>query len=570
MKKIMQVEEQLKKLAPPHSAGISTQQLADQLALDRSTVSRYLNQLVAEKKALKRPGKPIRYCYQPTESNLLTYFPHLIDFASVEPQVKKGLAALMYPPHGLPILITGETGVGKSFLAKSLFEAWQKLHPESNKAFVAFNCAEYAHNPELLMGQLFGIRRGAFTGATDDRTGLVERADQGVLFLDEIHRLPPSGQEMLFQLLDRGTYRRLGETENDRKAHVRLIAATTEKSDEAILPTLYRRFTVKLELPPLRTRSYISRQQYVDYFLTQEQQKLPYSVKLTDQGREVLIKYECPGNIGQLQSDIRLACANAFLRAQQQGQQLIVITEQDLPQSVHLPLPSSGLHRQRLLAIVCLAGEGAAPSIAHWLRNYLHSKDSDVLIRAVQLDPKTRQSADLERLKKKYDLIAIVGTVPPAHSDEVPYLSVFELYQPEGFQRLEQLLSATRPVHPRRSSTQIAQLVQKGLSETVSHFNPQRFVLCLQTAMEPLRQHFQWDEERELGIWMHLGIYTDRLLAEQLTPSSKRSTPPEGEPPLSTPIHLWQQVLKRLEEQFKVIYPPSAVQELTRLSQTQP
>lgn len=568
MKKITQVEEQLKKLAPPHSAGISTQQLANHLALDRSTVSRYLNQLVAEKKAFKRPGKPIRYCYQPTESNLLTYFPQYIDFASVEPQIKKGLAALMYPPHGLPILITGETGVGKSFLAKSLFEAWQKLHSESDKSFVSFNCAEYAHNPELLMGQLFGIRRGAFTGATDDRTGLVERADQGVLFLDEIHRLPPSGQEMLFQLLDRGTYRRLGETENDRKAHVRLIAATTEKSDEAILPTLYRRFTVKLELPPLRTRSYTSRQQYVEYFLAQEQEKLPYPVKLTEKGREVLIKYECPGNIGQLQSDIRLACANAFLRAQQEGQSLILISENDLPQSVHFPLPSTNSHRQRLIVTVCLTGEGAAPSIAHWLRNYLHSKDSDVLIRAVQLDPHTRQSADLERLKKKYDLIAIVGTVPPAQSDETPYLSVFELYQPEGFQRLEQLLSATRPSQPHRSSTQIAQLVQKGLSETVFHFNPQRFAACLQQAMEPLRQHFHWDEERELGIWMHLGIYTDRLLAEQLTKPSQELPTQTEKISLSTPVHLWQQVLKRLEEQFKVHYPPAAVQELIRLSQT--
>lgn len=73
-----------------------------------------------------------------------------------------------------------------------------------NAPFVTFNCADYANNPQLLMSQLFGVKKGAYTGADKDRMGLVEKADGGILFLDEVHRLPPEGQEMLFYLIDKG------------------------------------------------------------------------------------------------------------------------------------------------------------------------------------------------------------------------------------------------------------------------------------------------------------------------------------------------------------------------------
>ena len=80
------------------------------------------------------------------------------------------------------------------------------IQPEAK--FGVFNCAEYAENPQLLMSQLFGYKKGAFTGALTDKPGLVELADEGILFLDEIHR-PADGQEMLFLLMDKWIYRRL-------------------------------------------------------------------------------------------------------------------------------------------------------------------------------------------------------------------------------------------------------------------------------------------------------------------------------------------------------------------------
>ena len=91
--------------------------------------------------------------------------------------------------------------------------------------FTTFNCADYAHNPQLLMSHLFGYAKGAFTGATEDHDGLIQEADGGMLFLDEVHRLPPEGQEMIFYFMDHGTYNRLGETAKARHADVRLVCA---------------------------------------------------------------------------------------------------------------------------------------------------------------------------------------------------------------------------------------------------------------------------------------------------------------------------------------------------------
>src|SRR5438270_12381274 len=99
--------------------------------------------------------------------------------------------------------------------------------------FIASNCADYANNPQLLMAHLFGSMRGAYTGADRDRTGLVEQAHRGILFLDEVHRLPPEGQEMLFYLMDRERFRRLGDV-HERHSSLLLLAATTEDPASAL------------------------------------------------------------------------------------------------------------------------------------------------------------------------------------------------------------------------------------------------------------------------------------------------------------------------------------------------
>ncbi|MFU1862320.1 sigma 54-interacting transcriptional regulator, partial [Enterococcus faecium] len=111
------------------------------------------------------------------------------------------------------VLITGESGTGKSFLASLYYQfCLSKELLDDSAPFVTVNCAQYANNPELLTSQLFGHLKGAFTGADSDKIGAFQSAEGGVLFLDEVHRLSPEGQEKLFTFLDQGIIYRMGET----------------------------------------------------------------------------------------------------------------------------------------------------------------------------------------------------------------------------------------------------------------------------------------------------------------------------------------------------------------------
>ena len=114
--------------------------------------------------------------------------------------------------------------------------------------YFEFNCADYADNPQLLLAQLFGYSRGAFTGAADNKKGVVELCNGGILFLDEVHRLLPEGQEILFYLMDKGRFRRLGEVDTQRESHVMVIAATTENPQSSLLLTFRRRIPMVIEL----------------------------------------------------------------------------------------------------------------------------------------------------------------------------------------------------------------------------------------------------------------------------------------------------------------------------------
>ncbi|MCJ0576921.1 sigma 54-interacting transcriptional regulator, partial [Enterococcus cecorum] len=134
---------------------------------------------------------------------------------SLKDSINKAKAALFYPGNGLPILITGKTGVGKTYFVEKMYEyALKKEVISENAPFITFNCADYADNQQLLLSQLFGYKKGSFTGAESDKDGIVQAADNGFLFLDEVHRLSSKGQEMLFYLMDKGEYKRLGETNN--------------------------------------------------------------------------------------------------------------------------------------------------------------------------------------------------------------------------------------------------------------------------------------------------------------------------------------------------------------------
>src|SRR6266699_1629788 len=204
-------------------------------------------------KVTQEPGKPPAIAASVQVGAVVTSFDTLIGSdEGLKVAVQQAKAAMLYPPRGLHTLLCGPSGVGKTTFARLMhaFALELKALP-AGAPFISFNCADYANNPQLLMAHLFGSMRGAYTGADRDREGLVEQAHRGILFLDEVHRLPPEGQEMLFYLMDREHFRRLGDVK-ERQSSLLLLAATTENPDTALLPTFHRRIPMTITLPGLQ------------------------------------------------------------------------------------------------------------------------------------------------------------------------------------------------------------------------------------------------------------------------------------------------------------------------------
>lgn len=213
--------------------------LAEVFQVKRNTVSHYLNQLTKEGKLVKINSRPVYYFHkeafehqfyllsgnvyssteeimkeQPLFGREKDFFSLMIGHdKSLNRVVEQIKTALNYPDNGLPVLITGESGTGKSYLVQLIYQ-YCLAHDliNENAPLVTLNCAQYANNPELLTSNLFGHAKGAFTGADSDKTGAFESANGGILFLDEVHRLNSEGQEKLFTYLDQGVIYRMGDT----------------------------------------------------------------------------------------------------------------------------------------------------------------------------------------------------------------------------------------------------------------------------------------------------------------------------------------------------------------------
>ena len=353
MKRIDVVEQGLAKHGS--DGGITAGDLASVLGLSRANVSSDLNRLCEEGRARKTGTRPVYYwpakdvAASPTDDKsvpetvverAVPRLPDVLDeFARRNPSmfraVEQAKASVLYPPHGMHMLLHGVTGVGKSMFARMIYEfalAAGTIAPSA--PFVSFNCADYADNPQLLVSELMGTRRGAYTGADEDRPGLIEKADGGMLFLDEVHRLPPQGQEMLFTFIDRGVYRRLGETGAERSAQALIICATTENPSSNLLATFVRRIPMLIEIPSLAERSREERFSLIERFFTDESQRLGMPISVSTNAVRALLGYSCVGNIGQLKNDIRIICARAYSRYIGGKKAEMSVASHDLPQYV--------------------------------------------------------------------------------------------------------------------------------------------------------------------------------------------------------------------------------------------
>lgn len=197
------------------------------------------------------------------------------------------------------ILIQGESGTGKELLARLIHQ----LSPRANKSIVVVNCG--ALHEQLLESELFGHEKGAFTGASSRRIGRFEEADGGTLFLDEIGELSPTIQVKLLRFLQEREFQRLGSNVN-LQVDVRIISATNRDLEAQVKEgsfredLFYRLKVVTMILPPLRERKE-DLSLLIDHFINKFSVENSKNIQgLTTEARDLLLKYDYPGNVREL------------------------------------------------------------------------------------------------------------------------------------------------------------------------------------------------------------------------------------------------------------------------------
>ena len=352
-------------------AKLNATNIAHELHLSRSLASMYLNELCEESYLSKINTRPVIFVCRSTIckrikfmkseydniddlkvdlgniNNTSNAFDTLIGVrGSLQYVVQRCKSAITYPGIGLPTMLLGDTGVGKSYIASLMFQyGLDKGVFTKDARFLTLNCSEYANNPELFLTNLFGCKRGAYTGAENDTEGLIHLADQGLLFLDEVHCLPAECQEKLFLFMDKGIYHVVGDNDKWYKAKEHLVFATTEDPHKSLLKTFYRRIPIVINIPNLSQRPSKEKKQLIAYIIEQESKNIKKEIRVSQRLLDVLTEYEYKENVGQIVNIIKSCVANAYSLLPENFN-CIVIDMVNLPEDIIKDLLSGGKIKQ--------------------------------------------------------------------------------------------------------------------------------------------------------------------------------------------------------------------------------
>ncbi len=219
-----------------------------------------------------------------------------------DPKLNRALEkAIQVAPTDISVLVTGESGVGKESIPKIIHSLSHRKHAK----YIAVNCGAIPEG--TIDSELFGHEKGAFTGATQTRSGYFEVADGGTIFLDEVGELPLTTQVRLLRVLENGEFLKVGSSQV-QKTDVRIVAATNINMFEAIKKEkfredlYYRLSTVEIQIPPLRERKediHLLFRKFASDF--SQKYKMP-TIRLDEAAIALLLKYRWPGNIRQLRN----------------------------------------------------------------------------------------------------------------------------------------------------------------------------------------------------------------------------------------------------------------------------
>ena len=242
-----------------------------------------------------------------------------------------------------PVLITGESGVGKEMIARAIHKNGCSLEPGAKRPFIIINCPAI---PEaLLESEMFGHQRGAFTGAAKDYKGKVLLADGGTLFLDEVGDLPPAIQPKLLRVLEDKSFQPVGSNTTVR-VNARVICTTNQDLERRMAEGTFRRDlfyrinAITMRIPPLRDRKADIRP-LTDYFLKKYSLEMKKEVRISDGVLEAFQEYAWPGNVRELRNVVERAVVIVNSGAE--------IGLRDLPQDMFHGGRGSELNRENRL-----------------------------------------------------------------------------------------------------------------------------------------------------------------------------------------------------------------------------
>ncbi len=273
----------------------TTQELSDALQMQRSNLSKLLNELVKEQKIQKTNGRPVYYSVMVKDGD--SCFNKMVGCkSSLKQVVQLTKAALLYPGNPLPILITGPEGAGKSLLASLVYEF-------AKETGVLSQDAPYVKiNGRYLEEETEEQTKDVFFSETD---GAVGRAQNGVLFVDHINCLGPDVQNLLLKQVE------AAQTDTN---HVVLIYSVDDSVNPSQMSLYTSKFSIVVDMPPLYKRTLEERFEMVQSFFRKEAQHMQKSIKISAELLRCLLLYPCQSNVRQLRKDIQLACANGYAR----------------------------------------------------------------------------------------------------------------------------------------------------------------------------------------------------------------------------------------------------------------
>lgn len=399
----------------------TTESIAETLKLSRTSASRTLNQLFKKRQIIKINTRPV--CFFATnetlQKQLQNEYSSLLEFSndfknkksnfelykiigwnrSLQKQVEQIKASLMYPDNGLPVIIFGQSGTGKSFFVRCAHNyAIARGVLKENAPFVTINCAQYADNPELLSSILFGYVKGAFTGAENEKSGAIAKANDGILFLDEVHRLSAEGQEKLFTYMDTGVFSPLGDDAKKIYSSARLMFATTARKSD-FLETFLRRVPIRINMPSLEDRSFLEKKQLINSFISAESKRIKKPIEITNKAINILYRHNYLANVGEAKNIIKSIIATAY--SNQFNDKTVEISIRSMPASFYADTEKAIINKT-------LSLDKAKKYFSDNKQDQLPEEETNPIVMKIQQAWKYIEKMDISKIRSRGKYVFIV------------------------------------------------------------------------------------------------------------------------------------------------------------------